>query len=85
MLKDIQINDYHFYYKKDIENLGLPIFSEFNGYDPEIYFSKTRLADELKIKLTEEELNNPHAFARARKGYYPIWIAEKLAKRKDEK
>lgn len=69
LLRNIEKNSYKLYYKRDIEDLGLLLYQKY----PENFYSQSRLKRELKISLTEEQLNNPHAFALGKNGYYPLW------------
>lgn len=71
MLKDIKKNNYKLYYKRDVEGFELPMFRQ--GQTPDNYYSKTRLAREKKVILSEEQVNNPHAFSQGQNGYYPVW------------
>ena len=70
------------YNREDIEHLGLTFYGYLSDSrekaDWNKYASKTRLEREFKIKLTEEQLNNPDAFSRGINGYYPIWKIERL-------
>lgn len=78
MLKNLNKNPYHMYYKKDVEDLGLPLYKQSDIPSTEDLYSKSWLQKELKIKLTEVQENNPHAFAQGKKGYYPVWDINKL-------
>lgn len=77
MLSTIPKNNNGLYLKKDIEKLGLPIFAA-NESDSNLYFSKTRLLKEQQYQLNAQERLNPHAFVRARFGYYPVWNIKKI-------
>ena len=66
------------YAAEDVRKLGLPMFDF--GRAPATYYSKSRLRKELKIALTEEQLNNPHGFGRGHNGYYPLYDYKKLKK-----
>lgn len=88
MLKGIKKNKYHMYNKSDIKHLNIPFYSDSRGRGERAdwgkYASKTRLEREFKIKLTEEQLNNPDAFSRGINGYYPIWKIERLLDNEQE-
>ncbi|MBB5148635.1 hypothetical protein [Ureibacillus thermosphaericus] len=77
MLRNLKKNHWNLYFKKDIEVLGLPLFGF--GESPEHgYWSRTMLKKKFGIELTEDQLNNPHGFARGQNGYYPVWNVDKL-------
>lgn len=78
MLSKIKRNNYKLYYKSDVESFGLPMFKQ--RKTPENFYSKSRLKRELKIELTEQQANNPHAFSQGKNGYYPTWDINKLKK-----
>lgn len=88
MLKGIKKNNHNMYNRADVEHLGLPFY----GYiadskekaDWSKFASKTRLRREFKIKLTDEQLNNPDGFSRGINGYYPIWDIERLLREKKQ-
>lgn len=76
MLENIEKNRYNLYLRDDIKDLGVPMIVR-NQEKPKNLWSKSYLRREYKIKLTEEQENNPDAFAQGINGYYPLYNVDK--------